>query len=179
MPTKQENGSLEPLFPERIWIEFAQDRADEPMRIRRWDTSKPSAEQLPYTTEYSATPAPLADKGLAGELAGLIENRNDGNSARWNKMIAAWTGKNAAAILAALSRQPVEVDGWQSCAEKAEALLREAREAITALPQAMELLRECRPHIARIAGMEQAGGYPLIATSTLHRIDAHLSSITD
>jgi hypothetical protein len=45
--------------------------------------------------------------------------------------------------------------------------------------ETVELLRECRPHIARIAGMEQAGGYPLIATSTLHRIDAYLSNITD
>jgi plasmid stabilization system protein ParE len=49
--------------------------------------------------------------GLAGELERLLHNRDAGNSARWNKMLAAWASRNAPTILAALRpAQPAAVE---------------------------------------------------------------------
>lgn len=66
---------------------------------------------------------------------------------------------------------------WPECLDPNAPHNRRLRTPATAdrAEKAEALLRECRPHIARIAGVEQAGGYPPITMATLARINAHLA----
>jgi len=72
---------------------------------------------------------PLPEAGeLARGLESILHNRNTGNSSRWNKMLSAWTSKNAATILTALSAQQTPA----SAPVVAGDALREARDALRA-----------------------------------------------